>query len=184
MTFGADHPQHAEAVEAGQPQVEDDEVETAAADELDGHMSVIGDLGGEAFGGEPLGDERRDAVLVLDDENACQRLSPSCAVPRQGESEQGALAGSGPHAHITVMGAGDAVDDRQTQPRALATATARRRRGEAVEDALLVRGGDAGPGVTDPQVHTVLVEAASEGDGVLGRRVVDGVRGQFGAAPA
>ena len=58
MAFCADHPQHTETVEAGQPQIEDDEIETAAADEFDGQMPVTGHLGGEALSGEAFGDER------------------------------------------------------------------------------------------------------------------------------
>ena len=72
VAFCADHPQHTEAVEAGQPQVEDDEIEAAAADEFDGQMPVTSHLGGEALGSEALGDERRDPVFVLNNENARQ----------------------------------------------------------------------------------------------------------------
>src|SRR5699024_8331775 len=77
MAFAADHAQHAEPVEAGQAEIEHDEVVAAGPDQVDRFVAVFDDVGGEALGSQPLGHEGRDAVFVLDDENAGQLVSPS-----------------------------------------------------------------------------------------------------------
>src|SRR5699024_8458580 len=77
MALAADHAQHAEPVESGQAEIEDDEVVSAGAHQVDRLVAVLDDVGGEALGAQPLGHEGRDAVLVLDDEYAGQLVSLS-----------------------------------------------------------------------------------------------------------
>src|SRR5699024_1190672 len=46
MAFAADHAQHAEPVESGQTEIEDDEVVAAGAHEVDRLVAVLDDVGG------------------------------------------------------------------------------------------------------------------------------------------
>src|SRR5699024_9118219 len=82
--LAADHAQHAEPVESGQAEIEDDEVVSAGAHEVDRLVAVLADVGGAALGAQSLGHEGRDAALVLDAEYGSQLVSPSawCRVRR------------------------------------------------------------------------------------------------------
>src|SRR5699024_6425297 len=57
--------------------LEDDEVVSAGAHQVDRLVAVFDDVGGESLGTQSFGHEGRDAVLVLDDEYAGQLVSPS-----------------------------------------------------------------------------------------------------------
>ena len=72
----AAHPaQHLEAVDAGQADIEQDQVELVAAGELDRGQAVVGHPAGVPGRGQALRDERRDAFLVLDHQNAAHLTS-------------------------------------------------------------------------------------------------------------
>src|SRR3546814_7379426 len=69
-----------EAVHPGQPDVEDHQVEVIAQCEVETLGAVLRDDALMAFGTETLGDERCDARLVLDDQDAGHDSSSSSGV--------------------------------------------------------------------------------------------------------
>ena len=72
--------EHLEAVHAGQADVEHHQVELAAEGVVE-PLAAVGHRGGAvAVGRKSLGDEGRDALLVLDDQDAGHRLNSSSSV--------------------------------------------------------------------------------------------------------
>src|SRR5690606_26341495 len=85
-TFTAQPLEDGEAVHAGQPDVEDHQVEGAAASEHQGGLTVGGVGGGVSRGAQTLLEEGDDAGVVFGDENSAHcdavlRVSAEQAVP-------------------------------------------------------------------------------------------------------
>lgn len=84
VALGSQPAQHREAVDAGQADVERQQVEGLAAREL-GRLQAVADRARRvALGAQPLVDERGDARLVLGDEDARHPSVPSSAPVRTG----------------------------------------------------------------------------------------------------
>src|SRR5262245_23620031 len=101
-----------------------------------------------------------DVLLVVDDEDVCHvaRALPATArlAARQLEREAGAASWPAVEQDSAAMRLHDVAHDRETETRAADISGLRRLR-EALEDALLLVGGNPGAGVAHRQKHVPVL---------------------------
>ncbi|SKF62092.1 Uncharacterised protein [Mycobacteroides abscessus subsp. abscessus] len=141
-----------------------------------------GGVGGEARSLQTLGNEARDANLVLDDQDGAHG-DPSSSSPAGADAathrERRPAARLAVDLQPSVVARDDGLDDAQAQPGPIGPVRGCPAAAEALPDADQVLLGDANALVGDPQVQLASGHSGAQGDGGLRLGVLHRIGGQL-----